>query len=55
MATKVHELAAEVRNDPRQYAFLYVGDHDPSGLFMSEVDFPQRYTIMVLTNSYSYG
>src|SRR4029453_12906604 len=41
-ATKVYELAVEVLNDHRQYAFLYVGDHDPSGLFMSEVDFPQR-------------
>src|SRR5262249_9214724 len=41
-ATKVHELAEEIRSDKRCYVFLYVGDYDPSGMYMSEVDFPER-------------
>jgi len=40
--TKVHELAEEIRDDRRYYVFLYVGDHDPSGMFMSEVDLQER-------------
>jgi hypothetical protein len=43
-ATKVHELAEEMQSDPRRYVFLYVGDHDPSGMFMSEVDMCERLT-----------
>ena len=41
-ATKVHDLAAEIQADRRHYVFLYVGDHDPSGMYMSEVDFQER-------------
>jgi hypothetical protein len=41
-ATKVHELAEDIASDGRQTIFLYVGDHDPSGMYMSEVDFPGR-------------
>ena len=41
-ATKVYELAQEIRADKRTHSFLYVGDYDPSGLFMSEKDLPAR-------------
>jgi hypothetical protein len=41
-ATKVHELAEEIQSDSRNYVFLYVGDYDPSGMFMSEADLPNR-------------
>jgi hypothetical protein len=39
-ATKVHDLAED--DDGRPLILLYVGDYDPSGLFMSERDLPQR-------------
>jgi hypothetical protein len=41
-ATKVHDLAEQISSDARHYILLYVGDWDPSGMFMSEVDFPGR-------------
>jgi hypothetical protein len=39
-ATTVHDVAAD--DDGRDLVALYVGDFDPSGLFMSEVDLPGR-------------
>jgi hypothetical protein len=39
-ATNVHEICAD--GDKRPLHILYVGDFDPSGLFMSEVDLPRR-------------
>jgi len=39
-ATTVHEVAQD--DDGRELIVLYVGDFDPSGLFMSEVDLPAR-------------
>jgi hypothetical protein len=39
-ATCVHDLAES--DDGRDLILLYVGDHDPSGLCMSEVDLPAR-------------
>jgi hypothetical protein len=50
-ATKVHELAAEIVSDKRAYCFLYIGDNDPSGMHMSEVDMPgrlERYVNMLV-------
>jgi hypothetical protein len=41
-ATKVYEAAERSANDPRQCFVAYVGDWDPSGLYMSEVDLPRR-------------
>ena len=35
-------LAETEACDTRCYTFLYVGDHDPSGMYMSEADFPNR-------------
>lgn len=49
-ATKVYELAQEIQADRRMHVFLYVGDYDPSGMHMSEVDLPgrlERYGAMV--------
>jgi hypothetical protein len=40
--TKMHDFAEMVIGDPRRTVFLYVGDYDPSGMFMSEVDMPRR-------------
>jgi hypothetical protein len=40
-ATAVHD-AAEDDDDGRELIVLYVGDIDPSGLYMSEVDLPRR-------------
>jgi hypothetical protein len=41
-ATKVHEKAEESLRDARQLIVLYVGDHDCSGMNMSEYDLPRR-------------
>jgi hypothetical protein len=41
-ATVVHDVAED--DDGRKLIVLYVGDYDPSGLFMSEVDLPGRFT-----------
>ena len=41
-ATVVNDIAAASVNDPRPLTALYVGDFDPSGLYMSEVDLPTR-------------
>lgn len=41
-ATTVHDLAETEALDARWYVFVYVGDHDPSGMYMSEVDLPSR-------------
>lgn len=41
-ATKMHDLAQDIATDHRRTVLLYVGDYDPSGMFMSEVDLPRR-------------
>jgi hypothetical protein len=40
-ATAAHDLAED--DDGRQLIVLYVGDYDPSGLYMSEEDLPARF------------
>jgi hypothetical protein len=40
-ATNVHDLSED--DDGRPLIILYVGDYDPSGMFMSEVDLPKRF------------
>lgn len=44
-ATKVYDLAQEAAGlaDGRDAVVLYIGDYDPSGMSMSEVDLPQRF------------
>jgi hypothetical protein len=39
--TRVHDLA-ELATPARPLVVLYLGDYDPSGLHMSEVDLPRR-------------
>jgi hypothetical protein len=39
-ATSVHDIAED--DDGRELIILYVGDYDPSGMFMSEEDLPNR-------------
>lgn len=41
-ATAVYQAAQESRHDERGLTVLYVGDYDPSGLHMSDVDLPRR-------------
>ena len=42
-ATSLHDLAIESNTDgERLLEILYVGDFDPSGMHMSEVDLPGR-------------
>ena len=41
-ATSVHDVAED--DDGRPLIVLYVGDFDPSGMFMSEQDLPSRLT-----------
>lgn len=41
-ATIVHDIAID--GDGRELVALYVGDYDPSGLYMSEKDLPTRLT-----------
>jgi hypothetical protein len=40
--TKMHELAQDIAGDKRRTVLLYVGDYDPSGLYMSQEDLPGR-------------
>jgi hypothetical protein len=40
-ATAAHDLAED--DDGRTLILLYIGDYDPSGLYMSEVDLPNRF------------
>ena len=41
-ATTVHEVAQESQTNSKPLHVFYVGDWDPSGLYMSEVDLPGR-------------
>jgi hypothetical protein len=41
-ATALNDLAARSAGDSRPLTILYVGDHDPSGRHMSDVDIPER-------------
>lgn len=41
-STTAHMVAGESLEDLRHLTALYVGDYDPSGLHMSEVDLPRR-------------
>lgn len=41
-ATSIMEFVKEIRGADRPIHALYVGDHDPSGLYMSEMDLPNR-------------
>jgi hypothetical protein len=42
-ATAVHDAAEQsLRSDAEDVVILYVGDYDPSGLYMSEMDLPAR-------------
>jgi hypothetical protein len=41
-ATIVHDISQD--DDGRQLIILYVGDFDPSGMFMSEEDLPSRFS-----------
>jgi hypothetical protein len=40
-ATNAHEAAKD--DDGRELIVIYVGDYDPSGMFMSEEDLPKRF------------
>src|SRR5262249_23867576 len=41
-ATTLHDIAIASAEDRRRLIILYVGDYDPSGMFMSEEDLPAR-------------
>jgi hypothetical protein len=41
-ATSLHDVAEESLTDDRYLEILYIGDFDPSGMHMSEVDLPGR-------------
>jgi hypothetical protein len=41
-ATSLHDMAIASAEDSRRVVILYVGDHDPSGRHMSDVDIPAR-------------
>jgi hypothetical protein len=41
-ATVVHEVATSTRKTKKPLIVFYVGDYDPSGMHMSEVDLPGR-------------
>jgi hypothetical protein len=40
--TAIKQAAQEVENSPKRLDILYVGDWDPSGMAMSELDIPDR-------------
>jgi hypothetical protein len=41
-ATSLHDVAEESLTGERYLEILYIGDFDPSGMHMSEVDLPDR-------------
>ncbi len=41
-ATAINDLAVASMSDDRELVILYVGDHDPSGRYMSDQDLAQR-------------
>jgi len=41
-ATSIHEIAQKTLDSTKSMTVLYIGDHDPSGLHMSEIDLPAR-------------
>jgi hypothetical protein len=41
-ATSIYDTAQESLTDDRYLEILYIGDFDPSGMHMSEVDLPER-------------
>jgi hypothetical protein len=41
-ATSIHGIAAETQASDKPMMVFYIGDHDPSGRHMSEVDLPDR-------------
>jgi hypothetical protein len=41
-ATSIYDTAQESLTDARYLEILYIGDFDPSGMHMSEVDLPER-------------
>lgn len=41
-ATALHEIALETVASDKPMTIFYIGDHDPSGRHMSEVDLPER-------------
>ena len=41
-ASAVYNIAQETNNADRPFLAFYVGDYDPSGMFMSERDLPER-------------
>ena len=40
--TIIHDLAVSALDERRNTVLLYIGDYDPSGMFMSERDLPDR-------------
>ena len=40
--TNVYDLAEAMASDPRRFIFLYIGDYDPSGMWMSVIDLVKR-------------
>ena len=41
-ATALHGIAEETNSSDKPMTVLYIGDHDPSGMQMSEIDIPKR-------------
>jgi hypothetical protein len=41
-ATSIHGIATETQRSDKPMTVFYIGDHDPSGRHMSEVDLPDR-------------
>lgn len=41
-ATSIHGIALETQASDKPMTVFYIGDHDPSGRHMSEVDLPER-------------
>lgn len=42
-ATAIRQVAEETRRSIKPVTIMYLGDFDPSGLYMSAVDLPQRF------------
>ncbi|ADG17050.1 conserved hypothetical protein [Paraburkholderia atlantica] len=53
-ATTVHDIADEIADDDRFTNLLYIGDFDPSGMHMSEMDLPERLSRYGAGDEFAY-
>jgi hypothetical protein len=49
-ATPIWDMVAAILDQPQETVIIYIGDYDPSGMYMSEVDLPKRLARYISSN-----